>query len=749
MATATSFAMPQSATARGQLIYALVPIATHLIHAQLDAFAGRLSNALLALSENSSDPREANLTFNSGQLLKKNTYAFYYTASKAFENCLKQEVDHLINGARPSRDLNDTELSLVSYEEMDKKLAFSKAARNLEIESAEQFTALNMRLANLVDVEALSITQNPFRPEAFLKILFQSWCEFSPEKDTHEIVLPLLTADILFDLEPILLALNKALIAKGILPDLQDSYRIKRSAQQQRRTEAGDAEGGQLHQRLRQYFSGGADGGAAAGSGSFASSADGGAAAGMPFQGGYPAHGDGAGAAGGYYPSGAEAVAAITQGQFFQNLAQLQKNLQLQQLINSSGEILRLSQMREQMPELATTGNEKHTLDLLSQVFDSVFRNPSIPAPVKELISVLQIPVLKAALLDQEFFFQDHHPARRLIDLLSHHGLAVDQSKGQADPLYQTMQKNVEKVQQEYDKEVAVFEEVVNNLEQQIKQDEAATEEAIQAPIKTALRKERIKQANADATQQVEMRVGSGEVVAFVETFLENRWVKVLTLAYSIKDEKPHALEDAIKTMDDLIWSVQPKITLQQRQDLLGRLPAILARLNKWLSLIKWNDDDRARFFAELAECHASIVRAPLDLSPERQLEIAVEVAQKAAERRLAKRAEAEKVAEEKAQPDEHTHTAAMLERGTWLEYIQPDGLIEKFRLAWVSPMRSLYIFTTNQKDRSFSITAEDLETAFRQDRAQILMLDNVVDRALSEALQNQEQETDPELEVM
>lgn len=737
MATATPFAMPQSATARGQLIYALVPIATHLIHAQLDAFAGRLSNALLALSEQSSEPREANLSFNSGQLLKKNTYAFYYTASKAFENCLKQEVDQLINGTRPTRDLSDTELSLVSYEEMDKKLAFSKAARNLEIESAEQYTALNMRLSNLLGVEALSIAQNPFKPEAFLRILYQSWCEFSPEQDTHEIVLPLLTADILFDLEPILLALNKALIAKGILPDLQDSYRIKRSAQQQRRGETGEADEGQLHQRLRQYFSAGADAPAAAAA---PYAANPGA---MPYQGGAPANA-------GFYPAGPEAVAAIAQGQFFQNLAQLQKNLQLQQLINSSGEILRLSQMREQMPEFASSGNEKHTLDLLSQVFDSVFRNPAIPAPVKELISVLQIPVLKAALLDQEFFFQDHHPARRLIDLLSRHGLSVDQSKGQEDPLYQTMQKNVAKVQQEYDKEVAVFEEVVNNLEQQIKQDEAATEAAIQAPIKTALRKEKIKLANAEASQQVEMRVGSGEVVAFVETFLENRWVKVLTLAYSIKDEKPHALEDAIKTMDDLIWSVQPKITLQQRQDLLNRLPAILARLNKWLSLIKWNDDDRARFFAELAECHASIVRAPLDLSPERQLEIAVEVAQKAAERRLAKRAEAEQIQAQTPAPDEHTQSAAMLERGTWLEYIQPDGLIEKFRLAWVSPMRSLYIFTTNQKDRSFSITAEDLERAFRQDRAQILMLDKVVDRALSEALQNQGSEnTEAELEAL
>ncbi|MBR7784696.1 DUF1631 family protein, partial [Undibacterium luofuense] len=101
----------------------------------------------------------------------------------------------------------------------------------------------------------------------------------------------------------------------------------------------------------------------------------------------------------------------------------------------------------------------------------------------------------------------------------------------------------------------------------------------------------------------------------------------------SVKEEKPQAVEDAIRTMDDLIWSVKPKITLQDRQELLNRLPAILARLNKWLSLIKWEDADRVRFFAELAECHASIVRAPLELSPDKQFEIAVEAAQHAAER--------------------------------------------------------------------------------------------------------------------
>ena len=49
--------------------------------------------------------------------------------------------------------------------------------------------------------------------------------------------------------------------------------------------------------------------------------------------------------------------------------------------------------------------------------------------------------------------------------------------------------------------------------------------------------------------------------------------------------------------------------------------------------------------------------------------------------------------------------------------------------------MRSLYIFTSSQKEKSFSIGAAELEKAFSEQRAKILVLDKVVDRALLEAL--------------
>jgi hypothetical protein len=183
--------------------------------------------------------------------------------------------------------------------------------------------------------------------------------------------------------------------------------------------------------------------------------------------------------------------------------------------------------------------------------------------------------------------------------------------------------------------------------------------------------------------------------------------------------------------MDDLIWSVKPKYTAEERKELISKLPALLAALNKWIKLMKWDDADRLQFFADLAECHASIVRAPLEISPQRQLEIAVEAAQRATDKRLAQRA-----AEPEPVADEFVETVDTLERGVWINFKRKDATHKRVKLAWVSPLRTLYIFTTIHKEEAFSLPAEDLARAFREKRAEVVVLEGFVDRALSQALE-------------
>lgn len=399
-----------------------------------------------------------------------------------------------------------------------------------------------------------------------------------------------------------------------------------------------------------------------------------------------------------------------------------------------------LPNLKQSMPQGSLTRADESTIDLLSAVFDTVFRDQSISPEIRELICFLQIPVLKAALVDKNFFFQEAHPARRLLELLSRMGW--EQRKGPDDPLYQAMQRSVDRVGRDYEQELSVFTEAVNELEASIQAEEKAAAAAIAAPIAAALKQEKMAESEKLARNSVALRIGTGEVIAVVEAFLEQRWVSVLTIAYSIEDEKPGAVNNATKTMDDLIWSVRPKLKPEERKQLIAKLPGLLSTLNKWLDVIKWQDADRLQFFAELAECHASIVRAPLEMSPERQLEISMQVAQQAAERRLQLQAKAEAQARAELAPADEDEEDAIIEvegltRGMWLQFEQEggEGGSRKVKLAWISPLRTLYIFSTAARREAFSMSGAELAKRFRDGSASVVRAEGVVTVALSQAL--------------
>jgi hypothetical protein len=389
-----------------------------------------------------------------------------------------------------------------------------------------------------------------------------------------------------------------------------------------------------------------------------------------------------------------------------------------------------LPRFAQSLPKGSLSRGDESTLGLLSRVFETVLLDDSIPAPTRELLQVLQVPVLKAALLDKNFFFEEAHPARRLVDLVSRMGW--EQRKDPEDPLFQVMQRSVEKVGGAGEARPDAFAAAVAELEAGIAAEEDAQQQAIAGPVASALKQEKLQVATRAARDAVLLRVQAGEVEQVVSGFLEQRWTTVMTFAYSIEEDKPGAVGNATRAMDELIWSVKPKPTQEQRKALIGKLPRLLSTLNKWLDAIKWQDAERLQFFARLAECHASIVRAPIELSPERQLELAVEAAQRDALRRV----ELEQAAAEQEAARRQTISPVDgLERGMYFEFRTPDGA-RKVKLSWVSPLRTLFIFSGAGRREAFSLSAEKLAELLHAGSARVLAIDGVVGQVLSEAMQ-------------
>jgi hypothetical protein len=71
---------------------------------------------------------------------------------------------------------------------------------------------------------------------------------------------------------------------------------------------------------------------------------------------------------------------------------------------------------------------------------------------------------------------------------------------------------------------------------------------------------------------------------------------------------------------------------------------------------------------------------------------------------------------------------------GTWLAFVRKDGTTFRARLAWISPMRSLYVFATRERQEALSLSADVLAQALRSGRARIALAAGLVERALAAA---------------
>ena len=784
----------QAAASKHELLATLAAIVARHANEQLIGLAARLVSALLDVDNPGIDAKAVFQRVKSGNLLKENSYAFIHLAAQALEKTVHKEVDALLPRSR-STLIAEAALSLVPFEEMDNKVAFDAISRPFEMTYATQIATLNVRLGYLLHRDILRIAQNPFRPEMFLSVVHRAWQEFEPNAEAHGLIVGLLKPALLWDFGPMYDALCQALMSKGAQPGSMDSYNIRKTESAAAAKTKRARHQAELAKQLRQFLGdasatdadfdaaiplipnlpqgapagGGWRPSAVQGIGAAAPGSPAAQAAAPPAQqlalSSQPAPGflrqgeqPGGQPAGAWFPpvqhahySPAQLAAHAAAGQVLAQsgygaapaplldmLSTLQARMPEQFAVTPSmpgahagqADVFYLPRLKESIPKGSLSRADESTIDLLAKIFDTVFIDPNIPAEIRELIQFLQIPVLKAALVDKNFFFEEAHPARRMINLLSRIGM---EQRGADDPLFQAMQRSVDKVGGEKAEASAAFTSAVAELEESIKAEETFEVSAIAAPIAAALKQEKVTVATRSAKTAVAARVGGGEVVAVLETFLENKWTSVLTVAYSVEEDKPGAVNNATRTMDDLIWSVKPKISHAARKELIAKLPGLLATLNQWLDIIKWQDAERLQFFAELAECHASIVRAPLDITAERQLEIAVEVAQEDAKRRLEKEHAAADAVEEEV--DEAVLLVDALERGAWLAFTQNDAAVRRAKLAWVSPLRTLFIFSLGARQESFSLSADKLVAGVRADKVALVSAEGVVERALAAAM--------------
>ena len=394
---------------------------------------------------------------------------------------------------------------------------------------------------------------------------------------------------------------------------------------------------------------------------------------------------------------------------------------------------------------------ESMTIELVAMLFDFIFETKDLPDGIKALLARLQIPVLKAAMLDGAFFAKKSHPSRLLVNALAEAGRGWSPAMGTDDPLYQHIDAIVHRILDGFSDNLAIFDETREKLEKFLADEEKAAEANIQSTAEVINQTDRREMASAVARAEIERRIQMYPVPNFLANFLRQQWAPTLEDVYLQHGEESHNWEQSIAMLEDLVWSVQPKRTKDDRKHLVALLPSLLKRLAQALLDILTVSEERERFMANLVEAHAASVK-PGAATAALATASVVEQAKAEAEQAHAvgdeeKAAKAEELAEAmtQAEPapaeeeevidDQFLEIAQSLERGMWIEFEADDGQLAFAKLAWISPLRGTYLFTNRQGLKALSMNAEELAVRFREDRARLVEAEPLIDRAFGSVI--------------
>lgn len=243
-----------------------------------------------------------------------------------------------------------------------------------------------------------------------------------------------------------------------------------------------------------------------------------------------------------------------------------------------------LHQRKQALKKAAASPEERATIEIVALLFQSILTEDRIPAAVRVWFARLQMPVLRVAVSEPDFFATTDHPARRLIDRMGACVMGFDSSGQVGDALEKEIKRIVQVVEAYPDTGRRVFQTVLTEFEKFLEQYFRDQNEVTKKGVSLAQQVEQRETLAIQYTIELRRMLNEVPVQEGVRQFLFHIWADVLATAavrYGAQGESTRKMKRAAA---DLIWSASAKVTREERAEVIRRLPPLLKQLREGMS---------------------------------------------------------------------------------------------------------------------------------------------------------------------
>ena len=579
-----------------------------------------VDDSLFELSDKVGNDRERNMYFEAMREVRLKREGI----QKNFDYEMQECFNRFVQNRSAKLELDDTEeLTLVEFDDLEDSIAIDNMISKARPHFEDDLFAVEERLKVIFQRKKIEQDKNPLDPKAICDSFHNASELLDTDIQVKLIFYKLFDKYVLNHLGHFYRELNQFFIKKGVLPDFKVSQermrqttsfmanRIKNAEAQQvagstvaslagaPSNSARQTPGGNLLTMLQQAVSPGS----AALPG----------AAGVASYGAAQAGGEGLFEPGGGVVPGAQInsyISALTSLQTANAPAIPAQPLEAVDLQNFKAAAQQQLVAFKQQNAHQTSAADNQIIDVVSMLFDFFFDDDTLPDPIKVLIGRLQIPILKVATIDKNFFNHKKHPARKLLDGISRASLGWADDGKQEKVLIDKIEEIINYLLTEFEENIEVFEKALHDLEQFLGKEDEKIERVVEETRKQEQQKDQqIKDAQNAASALVQKLISKRELSFEVTDFLETVWTSVLFNTYLTLGPSSNHWKNLRRISSTFVWTLVPNFTEEERKKILQTIPALLRALSRGMELVRISTEVQNRIYQMLAQEHAKIVK--------------------------------------------------------------------------------------------------------------------------------------------
>ncbi len=282
--------------------------------------------------------------------------------------------------------------------------------------------------------------------------------------------------------------------------------------------------------------------------------------------------------------------------------------------------VVAVRQRSAELKKKASTASEKATIEIVALMFQAILAEERIPPAMRVWFARLQMPVLRVALAEPEFFGTLQHPARQLIDRMGSCVMGFDASAINGSALEVEIKRVVQVIEQYPETGRRVYQLVYDEFQKFLAK--FLTEKGnTQRLVSVAQQVEQKETMAIQYTIEMRKMLNDMPVRDELREFLFKVWAEVLAVA-AVKNGAQHA--DTLmlkKSATDLLWAASAKPNRDDRTRVIQDLPNLLQRLRQGMSLLGVQAPAQEAHIKVIGEVLADAFQSKTEAVPRAQID--------------------------------------------------------------------------------------------------------------------------------